>query len=48
VVDVWDALRSERPYHPPWPEEKVREHLRSISGTHLDPSAVDLFLSMDW
>lgn len=46
VVDVWDALRSNRPYRPAWPEEKVREHLRSLSGTHFEPRMVDTFLGM--
>ena len=46
VVDVWDALRSDRPYRNAWPEEKVREHLRGLSGTHFDPRVVDSFLSM--
>lgn len=44
VVDVWDALLSDRPYRAGWPEEKVLEHIRSLSGTHFDPEAVDLFL----
>ena len=44
VVDVWDALRSDRPYRPAWTEEKVREHIRSLSGTHFDPEVVKVFL----
>jgi HD-GYP domain-containing protein (c-di-GMP phosphodiesterase class II) len=44
VADVWDALRSDRPYRPAWPEDKVREHIRSLAGTHLDPQAVETFL----
>jgi HD-GYP domain-containing protein (c-di-GMP phosphodiesterase class II) len=44
VVDVWDALRSDRPYRKGWPEEKVREHILSRSGTHFDPQAVELFM----
>jgi HD-GYP domain-containing protein (c-di-GMP phosphodiesterase class II) len=46
VVDVWDALRSDRPYRERWPEEKAMEHIRSGSGTHFDPAAVDVFLSV--
>jgi putative nucleotidyltransferase with HDIG domain/PAS domain S-box-containing protein len=46
VVDVWDALRSDRPYHERWPDERAREHLRVLAGTHLDPAAVDLFTKM--
>ena len=44
VVDVWDALRSDRPYRKGWPEEKVLEHIKAASGTHFDPQAVALFL----
>ncbi len=44
VVDVWDALRSDRPYRKGWPEEKVRDHIRSLSGTHFDPKVVESFL----
>jgi len=46
VVDVWDALRSERPYREGWTEARALEHLRSLSGTHLDPGAVELFTRM--
>jgi PAS domain S-box-containing protein len=46
VVDVWDALRSERPYRPGWTEEKVREHILSLTGTHFDPQVVDGFFSL--
>jgi putative nucleotidyltransferase with HDIG domain len=44
VVDVWDALRSDRPYRKAWPEEQVLEHIRSQAGTHFDPKVVVLFL----
>ena len=47
VVDVWEALRSDRPYRKAWPEEKVREYIRSQSGTHFDPQVVEAFLQMD-
>lgn len=48
VVDVYEALRSDRPYRPAWPEEKVREHLRSLAGTHFDPKIIEVFLEMEW
>lgn len=44
VVDVWDALRSDRTYRKGWPVAKVLEYIRAQSGTHFDPQAVDLFL----
>ena len=43
VVDVWDALRSDRPYRQGWSDEKVRQHIREGSGTHFDPRAIELF-----
>jgi putative nucleotidyltransferase with HDIG domain len=45
VVDIWDALCSDRPYRRGWPKEKVQRHLRSLAGTHLDPDIVNTFLS---
>jgi HD-GYP domain-containing protein (c-di-GMP phosphodiesterase class II) len=44
VVDVWDALCSDRPYRPAWPIENVVEHVRSLSGTHFDPEIIEVFL----
>ena len=44
VVDVWDALRSDRPYRLAWPEEQVREHVQSQAGTHFDPQGVQVWL----
>ncbi len=46
VVDVWDALRSDRPYRQGWTEEKVLEYIRSQAGKHFDPQAVELFLQV--
>jgi putative nucleotidyltransferase with HDIG domain len=46
VVDVWDALRSNRPYRGGWPELEVLDHIRSQSGAHFDPNVVDAFLKL--
>jgi putative two-component system response regulator len=43
VVDVWDALTSDRPYRPAWSEEEALKYIREQSGKHFDPNAVDLF-----
>ncbi|MBC8413483.1 hypothetical protein H8E50_07420, partial [bacterium] len=46
VVDVWDALSSDRPYRLAWSREKVIEHITSISGTHFDPDVIEVFLRL--
>jgi HD-GYP domain-containing protein (c-di-GMP phosphodiesterase class II) len=46
VVDTWDALCSDRPYRPRWPEDKVRDHIRTLSGTYFDPQVVDIFMQV--
>jgi len=46
VVDVWDALRSDRPYRKAWTIEKTLEHIKSLSGTHFDPKVVEYFLEI--
>ncbi|SDE13313.1 HD domain-containing phosphohydrolase [Desulfuromonas thiophila] len=48
IIDVYDALRSDRPYRPGWPEEKVRNYLREESGHHFDPDLVERFLRIDF
>ncbi|MBP2665798.1 MAG: rpfG 1, partial [Firmicutes bacterium] len=45
-IDVWDALSSNRPYRRSWPADKIREHIRSLAGSHFDPAVVEIFLSL--
>jgi PAS domain S-box-containing protein len=44
VVDVWDALSSDRPYRKAWPNDRVLDHIRALSGTHFDPAVVKMCL----
>jgi HD-GYP domain-containing protein (c-di-GMP phosphodiesterase class II) len=44
VVDVWDALSSDRPYRPAWSEERAKEYIISVSGIQFDPKVVELFV----
>jgi putative nucleotidyltransferase with HDIG domain len=46
VVDVWDALRSERSYHLAWPADKVHRYLKEHAGTQFDPLVVDAFINL--
>ncbi|MDQ6694868.1 MAG: hypothetical protein M3014_10705, partial [Chloroflexota bacterium] len=43
IIDVYDALRSDRPYRKAWSEGRVREYIRSLSGSHFDPELVGAF-----
>ena len=43
MVDVWDALRSERPHRPAWPEDAIEARLREQTGRHFDPKVMDAF-----
>ncbi len=47
VVDVWDAMRTKRTYHPARPDAEVEQYLRDQSGKLFDPSAVELFIKID-
>jgi PAS domain S-box-containing protein/putative nucleotidyltransferase with HDIG domain len=47
LVDVWDALRSDRPYRKAWTDAKALEYIRSQSGAHFDPQVVEAFLHLD-
>ena len=46
IVDVWDALSSDRPYREAWPREKIISHIREQSGKHFDPQVVEVFLDL--
>lgn len=45
IVDVYDALTSDRPYRKAWPKEKIIAHIREQTGKHFDPTIVDVFLN---
>lgn len=47
VADVYDAIRSERPYKKPMSHEEAFAILRDGRGRHFDPQVVDIFLSFD-
>jgi response regulator RpfG family c-di-GMP phosphodiesterase len=44
VVDVWDALVSDRPYRKAWTHERALNLIREQSGIHFDPDIVPIFL----
>lgn len=46
VVDVWDALGSQRPYREAWPEAEVYKYLEEQAGKHFDPQVVQVFLEL--
>jgi PAS domain S-box-containing protein len=46
VADVWDALRSDRPYRKGWASIDVLKHIKTLSGTHFDPHVVEEFLQI--
>ena len=47
VADVYDALRSRRPYKEPMTHDQARAIIREGRGTHFDPQIVDAFLKCE-
>ncbi|MBL8062133.1 MAG: GAF domain-containing protein [Anaerolineales bacterium] len=43
VVDVWDAVTSDRPYRAAWTADKALAYIKSESGKHFDPRVVEMF-----
>jgi len=46
VCDVYDALRTNRPYRSAWPAEKVLAYLDDRAGTEFEPDAARRFVKM--
>jgi putative two-component system response regulator len=46
IVDVWDAITSDRPYRRGWTKQKALIHIREQSGKQFDPKVVDAFLEI--
>ncbi len=46
VVDVFDALISERPYKKAWLPETALQEIKQIAGSHLDPQLVEAFVEL--
>lgn len=44
VIDVWDALTSNRPYRQAWSGEKTKNYIQEQSGILFDPQIVQVFL----
>lgn len=46
IVDVYDALRSKRPYKNPWTHYECIEYISSRSGKNFNPEIIDTFLAV--
>jgi putative nucleotidyltransferase with HDIG domain len=44
IVDVWDALTTDRPYRKGWPKKKALKYIHEQSGKDFDPKMVEIFL----
>ena len=46
IVDVWDALCSDRPYRQAMSKADALEYIRSQSGIHFDPDLTKIFIDL--
>jgi putative two-component system response regulator len=46
LVDVYDALTTERPYHPARPKDEVIQFIQLRAGSHFDPDIVPVFIDL--
>ena len=46
LADVFDALTMRRPYKEPWSDEDALKEIQQCSGTHFDPTVVDIFVDI--
>jgi putative two-component system response regulator len=43
IIDVWDAITSDRPYRKPMPYQEACQYILSQSGKYFDPTVVEIF-----
>jgi HD-GYP domain-containing protein (c-di-GMP phosphodiesterase class II) len=46
LVDIWDALGSDRPFREAWPKERVYKYLSDQAGKKINPGVYQTFMSM--
>lgn len=46
ICDVYDALRTKRPYRAPWPSDRILEYMEERSGLEFDAALVSAFTRM--
>jgi HD-GYP domain-containing protein (c-di-GMP phosphodiesterase class II) len=46
IVDVWDALNSDRPYRKALTRKEAIDYIRSQPGKHFDPRVVEAFFEI--
>jgi HD-GYP domain-containing protein (c-di-GMP phosphodiesterase class II) len=46
LVDVWDALLSDRPYRPAWSKESVLDYIHARAGEQFDPRLTPVFIDL--
>lgn len=46
ILDVWDALRSDRPYRKGWTEKRVLDYIEGLAGSRFDPLIVPVFVAL--
>ena len=46
IIDVWDALCSDRCYRPAWTQEEAKTYILSQSGKMFDPRIINLFIEL--
>jgi HD-GYP domain-containing protein (c-di-GMP phosphodiesterase class II) len=44
VIDVWDALSSDRPYRTAWNDLRILDYINTLKGREFDPDVVRVFL----
>jgi len=44
IVDVWDAITTDRPYRKGWSRQKALNYIREQSGKYFDPKLVEMFM----